>query len=58
MYPDLIDLKPQKSQLPRDVGYCAVLRGRLDLFTLGEVSDKIGGRDKIGSEQENAFRSQ
>jgi len=58
MYSDLIDLKSQKGQLPRDVGNCAVPRGRLHLPSLGEVPNKIGGRDKIGSQQENASWSQ
>ena len=58
MYPGLVDLKPQKGQLPRDVGDCAVLRGRLHLPSFAEVPNKIGGRDKIGSQQENASWSQ
>jgi len=37
MYSDLIDLKSQKGQLPRDVGNCAVLRGRLLHYLLDPV---------------------
>ena len=58
MYARLVNVKPQKGQLPRDVGNCAVLRGWLHLPSLGEVPNKVGGRDKVGGQQENAPGSQ